>query len=156
MYLALRGLRTMAVRLARHQESALSVATWLAGRPEVDRVLYPALKDDPGHALWKRDFSGASGLFGVVLAEPHSMRAVGAMLDGLAWFGLGYSWGGFESLAIPQSPRHSRSATRWQAPGPLLRLHIGLEDPGDLIADLEAGFARLAAAGGDHIDETVS
>lgn len=146
MSLTLRGLRTMAVRLARHQESALAVARWLETRPEVDRVLYPALESDPGHALWKRDFTGASGLMGVLLARRHSMRAIGAMLDGLAWFGLGYSWGGFESLAIPADPSHARTATRWAAEGTLLRLHIGLENPGDLIADLAAGFERLAAA----------
>lgn len=145
MALTLRGLRTMAVRLARHQESGLTLARWLAGRPEVGRVLHPALETDPGHAIWKRDFKGASGLFGVVLARPYSPAAVAAMLDGLELFGLGFSWGGFESLAIPAFPATTRSATRWEASGPLIRLHVGLEDPADLIADLEAGFGRLAA-----------
>ncbi len=143
IYLALRGLRTMGVRLARHQESALKVARWLEGRPEVARVLYPALESDPGHALWRRDFSGASGLLGVVLHDV-AMERVKAMLDGLALFGLGYSWGGFESLAIHADPRGYRTATTWQAEGPLVRFHIGLEDVEDLLADLAAGFDRLA------------
>jgi cystathionine beta-lyase len=144
-YLAMRGLRTLGLRLERHQRSALRVATWLRERPEVARVLYPALPDDPGHALWKRDFTGASGLFGVLLA-PASSRAVAAMLDGFELFGMGASFGGFESLAIPMDPRPFRSATRWPHDGPYLRLHIGLEDPDDLIADLAAGFDRLRAA----------
>jgi cystathionine beta-lyase len=143
MWLGLRGLRTLAIRLARHQESALKVATWLAGRDDVARVLYPALPDDPGHALWRRDFRGASGLFSIVLAAPHSQEAVAAMLDGLKLFGRGFSWGGFESLVIPSDPSRLRSITAWQAPGPLIRLHIGLEDPDDLIRDLDAGFSRL-------------
>jgi cystathionine beta-lyase len=146
MFLTLRGLRTMGLRLARHQESALAIARWLQTRPEVGRVLHPALESDPGHALWKRDFCGSSGLFGVVLAKPYGSAAVAAMLDDLEWFGLGFSWGGFESLAIPADVSHARKAVPWKAEGPLLRLNIGLEDPGDLIADLEAGFARLAAA----------
>ncbi len=144
VYLGTRGIRTMSVRLARHQENALRVATWLQQRPEVERVLYPALPEDPGHAIWKRDFTGASGLFGVLL-RPVGADAVAAMLDGLELFGMGASWGGFESLILPSDPRPYRSATVWDAPGPLLRLHIGLEDPEDLIADLEAGFARLGA-----------
>jgi cystathionine beta-lyase len=143
-YLGHRGLRTLAVRLARHQENALAVAEWLQGRPEVARVLHPALPDDPGHALWRRDFSGASGLFSVEL-RPCPEAAVEAMIDGLELFGLGYSWGGFESLVVPAQPARSRSATRWEGHGPLIRLHIGLEAVEDLKADLEAGFARLRA-----------
>ncbi|MYE01633.1 MAG: cystathionine beta-lyase, partial [Alphaproteobacteria bacterium] len=146
IYLGTRGIRTMSVRLARHQENAMRVATWLQGRPEVERVLYPALPDDPGHAIWKRDFTGASGLFGLLL-NPASPEAVAAMLDGLELFGMGSSWGGFESLIVPSDPSAWRTATVWNPAGPLLRLHIGLEDPEDLIADLEAGFARLRAAG---------
>jgi cystathionine beta-lyase len=145
-YLALRGLRTLAARLERHQRSALVVAEWLAARPEVARVLYPALPSDPGHALWKRDFIGASGLFGFIL-EPCSKQAVAAMLDGMELFGMGYSWGGYESLLIPTRPDTHRTATPWREKGPALRIHVGLEEPADLIADLEAGFARLCAAG---------
>ena len=146
-YLALRGMRTLGLRLARHQWTALRVAEWLRERREVQRVLYPALGDDPGHALWKRDFTGASGLFGVLLA-PVSTRVVAAMLDGFELFRMGASFGGFESLAIPMDPRPFRSATRWPHEAPYLRLHIGLEDPDDLIADLAAGFDRLRAAAG--------
>jgi cystathionine beta-lyase len=150
VYLALRGLRTMDVRLQRHQATGLTLARWLEGRPEVAQVLHPALESHPQHALWQRDFDGASGLFSIVLAEPWPESAVAAMLDGFELFGLGASWGGFESLAIPTDPRPIRSATDWQAPGPTIRLHAGLEDPDDLIADLDAGFARLRAAGRDH------
>ncbi|HUG62886.1 MAG TPA: cystathionine beta-lyase, partial [Methylomirabilota bacterium] len=144
--LSLRGLRTMKVRLDRHRSSAIEVAAWLGGRPEVARVLHPGLPGDPGHALWSRDFTGSSGLFSFV-TTPCSFEAVRAMLDGLELFGLGYSWGGFESLAIVADPRKSRSATRWGDPGHLIRLHIGLEDPADLIADLTAGLDRLRAVG---------
>jgi cystathionine beta-lyase len=142
-FLALRGLRTLAVRVKRHQETALTLARWLQGRPEVARVLYPALEGDPGHDLWKRDFSGASGLFGVVL-NPTSKKAVDAMIDGLTHFGLGFSWGGYESLLVP-SDIH-RTAKRFTAEGPVIRIHAGLEDAGDLIADLTAGFERLTSA----------
>ena len=144
-YLGLRGFRSLGVRLARHQASALAVAEWLQNRPEVARVLYPALPSDPGHALWKRDFTGSSGLFSIVL-KPVPKEAVAAMLDGLELFGMGYSWGGFESLIIPFDPGAYRTATVWKEAGPAIRLHIGLEDVDDLKADLEAGFARLAAA----------
>ncbi len=144
-YLALRGLRTLDVRLERHQRSALEVARWLASRPEVARVLYPPLPSDPGHALWKRDYTGASGLFSVIL-KPVPKAAVAAMLDTLELFGMGYSWGGFESLIVPFDPTPFRTATRWQGEGPALRLHVGLEDAGDLIADLDRGFASLKAA----------
>jgi cystathionine beta-lyase len=146
IFLGLRGIRTLAIRLERHMRSALTVATWLEGRSEVSRILYPALASDPGHALWKRDMSGASGLFGVVL-KGWNEDAAKAFIDGLELFAIGASWGGFESLATLARPQSIRSAVKWQAEGPLIRLHIGLEDPGDLIADLEAGFARIAAGG---------
>jgi cystathionine beta-lyase len=146
VYLGLRGLRSLGVRLARHQASALEIARWLGDRPEVSRVLHPALPSDPGHALWKRDFTGSSGLFAVVL-KPAAAEAVAAMLDGLELFGMGYSWGGFESLILPFDPSEYRTATKWRGEGPALRLHIGLEDVDDLKADLDAGFARLAARG---------
>lgn len=144
VYLATRGLRTLAVRLARHQQNAMKVAAWLGTRAEVKRVLYPTLPDDPGHALWTRDFSGASGLLGVVLART-SPAAVAAMIDGMRLFGLGFSWGGYESLIVPSSPGPGR-ARPWAEPEPGLRLHIGLEDPDDLVADLADGFARFGAA----------
>ena len=143
-FLAQRGLRTLAARLRQHQESALAIASWLIERPEVSRVLYPALSGDPGHAIWRRDFGGAAGLFGVVL-KPVSDLSVHAMLDGYEYFGIGVSWGGFESLAIPTSPERHRTATAWPAEGPSVRYHIGLEDVDDLIADLERGFNRLRA-----------
>ncbi len=144
VFLGLRGLRTMALRLKEHERQALDMARWLAARPEVERVLHPALETDPGHAIWRRDFKGSSGLFAVVL-KPASMTAVAAMLDGLELFGMGASWGGFESLVTPFDPAPFRTVTRWDAAGPALRFHIGLEDLDDLKADLDAGFARLAA-----------
>ncbi|MCE2494269.1 MAG: cystathionine beta-lyase [Alphaproteobacteria bacterium] len=144
-YLGQRGLRTLSARLARHQESAMKLAEWFEARPEVDRVLYPALPSNPGHEIWKRDFEGASGLFGVVLRDA-SRDAVAAMLNGYRYFGMGGSWGGYESLVLPTQPERLRSATTWDAPGPTLRYHAGLEDADDLIADLEAGFERLGAA----------
>jgi len=146
MYLALRGLRTLSVRLERHQQSALRIARWLRGRPEVLRVMYPALEDDPGHAIWRRDFTGSSGLFSVVL-KPVGDAAVRAFLDTLELFGMGFSWGGFESLVILFDCTAYRTATRWAPGGPALRFHIGLEDPDDLIADLERGFAAMAKPG---------
>lgn len=145
-YLALRGLRTMGVRLARHQESGIRLARWLADRPEVRMVMHPALPQDPGHQIWSRDFTGASGLFGFVL-QPTSDKAVAAMAEGLELFGMGYSWGGFESLFLPCHPESMRSVTTWDPGGTTVRVHAGLEDADDLIADLEAGFARLKAAG---------
>jgi cystathionine beta-lyase len=145
MYLALRGLRTMGVRLARHFESGLRVARWLEQRPEVLRVLHPALENDPGHKIWQRDFSGASGLFSIVL-KPTSEKSVYAFMNKLALFGMGYSWGGFESLVILFDCAEYRTATKWAPGGPTLRFHIGLEDADDLIADLERGFAALGAA----------
>jgi cysteine-S-conjugate beta-lyase len=144
VYLGLRGLRSLAVRLERHQKSALELARWLAARPEVARVIHPGLPSDPGHALWTRDFTGASGLFSIVL-KPVSRDKVAAMLDGLSPFGMGYSWGGFESLILPFDPSAYRTATKWKAEGPAIRLHVGLEDVDDLKADLDAGFARLRA-----------
>jgi cystathionine beta-lyase len=139
-FLGLRGLRTLAVRLARHQQTGLTLARWLQARPEVASILHPGLENDPGHALWKRDFSGACGLFGVIL-KPVSEAAVAAFVDGLQHFGIGYSWGGFESLIVPAHIR--RTAQPFAAEGPVLRIHAGLEDAGDLIADLEQGLARL-------------
>ena len=144
-FLALRGLRTLAVRLAHHQQSGLEMARWLGARPEVQRVLHPALETDPGHAIWKRDFKGASGLFSIVL-QPAPQRTVDALLNALQLFGMGYSWGGFESLIIPFDCASYRTATKWHAGGPALRLNIGLENTEDLKADLERGFAALAAA----------
>jgi cystathionine beta-lyase len=144
-YLGLRGLRTITTRLRRHQETGLALARWLHQRPEVARVLHPALPDDPGHALWQRDFTGACGLFGVVLHR-YPKAAVTAMLNGMKLFAMGHSWGGYESLMVPTEPAKLRSATEWAPPGPSLRIHAGLEDPDDLIADLEEGFARLNAA----------
>jgi cystathionine beta-lyase len=146
-WLGARGLRTMAVRLEQHGRSALRIAEWLRTRPEVARVLHPALPDCPGHETFVRDFRGASGLFSFVL-RGGSDKARAALIDGLEHFGIGYSWGGFESLAIPVDPQRHRSATRWEAEGPTVRLQIGLEDADDLIADLEAGLARFAAARG--------
>lgn len=145
IYLGLRGLRTLGVRLRQHYQNGLEMATWLQDRPEVDRVLHPALPTCPGHETWKRDFSGASGLFSVVLKEG-SDAAVTAMLDGLRHFGMGFSWGGFESLILsyPNISR-MRTATKWPGPGPILRLHIGLENMDDLKADLDEGFARFRA-----------
>lgn len=146
LYLALRGMRTMGVRLQRHYESGLKIARWLAGRREVVRVMHPALEGDPGHEMWQRDFTGACSLFGFVLTSG-DMTALAAMMDGLRFHGMGASWGGFESLLIPTWPNKSRSATRWDVSGQSMRIHVGLEDPDDLIADLEAGFERLRKAG---------
>ena len=145
VFLATRGLRTLGVRLARHQENALTVARWLQTRPEVARVLYPALDSDPGHALWKRDFAGASGLLGVIFKKS-SAAAVAAMVDGLELFPLGFSWGGFESLVALIAPKESRTAKSWTEPEPGIRLHIGLEDTDDLIADLDKGLSRFQKA----------
>jgi cystathionine beta-lyase len=145
MYLGLRGLRTLGARLAQHQASGLKVARWLAERPEVLRILHPALESDPGHAIWRRDYSGACGLFSMVL-RPVAESAVHAFLNALKLFGLGVSWGGFESLAIPFDCAPMRSATAWAPGGPAIRFHVGLEDADDLIGDLDRGFAALAAA----------
>jgi cysteine-S-conjugate beta-lyase len=145
MYLGQRGLRTLAVRLDRHYRSGVAVADWLEQRPEVLRLLHPAFPSHPGHALWKRDFTGASGLFSVVL-KPVPQKAVYAFLDTLELFGIGASWGGYESLAIPFDCSNVRTATRWAPGGPAVRFHIGLEAVEDLLADLERGFAALAVA----------
>jgi len=141
-FLGLRGLRTLQVRLERHQASALHMAEWLEDQDEVARVIHPGLKSHPGHALWARDFKGASGLFGVIL-KPVATQALGRFLDDLKYFGMGYSWGGFESLIIPVQPGNYRTASKWTPEGPTLRLHIGLEDVEDLKSDLSDGFARM-------------
>jgi cystathionine beta-lyase len=145
VFLALRGLRTMAVRLKQHNESGFKVAHWLEARPEVARVLHPGLESDPGHAIWKRDFTGACGLFSIVL-KPMDDKAVYAFMNELTLFGMGFSWGGFESLVIIFDCAEYRSATKWAPGGPTLRFHIGLEDPDDLIADLENGFKAMASS----------
>ncbi|NWG47485.1 MAG: cystathionine beta-lyase [Alphaproteobacteria bacterium] len=145
VYLAMRGLRTLGVRLRRHEETGLALARWLKARPDITRVLHPALPDDPGHALWRRDFSGASGLFGFEMIGG-TRAQVAAMLDGYRHFGMGFSWGGFESLITPSRLEKARTATRWDPRGPVFRISAGLEDAEDLIADLEAGFARFHAA----------
>jgi cystathionine beta-lyase len=141
-FLGLRGLRTLVTRLARQQASAIKVAEWLRTRPEVNEVIYPALPGSRGHELWKRDFAGATSLFGIVL-NPVSKVRIDAMLDGMRLFGMGWSWGGFESLIIPIYPERARTVSHWEAGGPSLRIYVGLEDPDDLIADLAEGLARL-------------
>ncbi len=144
VFLALRGLRTLELRLKEAERQGLAMAEWLASRPEVAKVLHPALPACPGHAIWKRDFRGASGLFSVFL-KPCSQEALAAFLDGLELFGMGYSWGGYESLVVPFDCSAYRTATMFNPPGPALRFSIGFEDPEDLKADLEAGFVRLRA-----------
>ncbi|MES1199659.1 MAG: cystathionine beta-lyase [Pseudomonadota bacterium] len=142
-YLVLRGMRSMAVRLERQSASALHIAQWLEQRSEVARVLHPALPAFADHLLWKRDFSGASGVFSYVL-KPVAAERVNTMLEDLSIFAMGFSWGGYESLAVPCDPQITRTAKPWKAEGPLVRLSIGLEHPDDLIADLERGLATLA------------
>jgi cystathionine beta-lyase len=144
-WLGARGLRTMALRLKQHGEAALEIAHWLETRPEVARVLHPALPSCPGHDLFVRDFKGPAGLFSFVLRGGNE-AACAALIDGLELFGIGYSWGGFESLAIPVDPDRIRTIVPWEAEGPAVRLQIGLEDPADLIADLAAGLDRFRAA----------
>jgi cystathionine beta-lyase len=144
VFLALRGLRTMDLRLREAERQGLALARWLSDRPEVLRVIHPALPDHPGHAIWKRDYSGSSGLFSIVL-KPASEAAVAAFLDGLELFGLGYSWGGYESLALPFDCTATRTATRFAPGGPTIRFSVGLEDIEDLQADLDRGFKRLKA-----------
>lgn len=141
-YLALRGLRTIGVRMKQQMANALDVARWLQRQPQVQRVLYPALENDPGHAIWKRDFDGAASLFGVVL-RPATREQVKAFVNALKLFGIGSSWGGYESLVTAPQPEKVRSATQWNPGGPVIRLHIGLEDPADLIADLAQALPRL-------------
>jgi cystathionine beta-lyase len=142
---AIRGLKTLATRLERHGAGGLRVATWLSRRPEVKRVLHPALPEHEGHDLWRRDFCGACGLFGLVL-QPKPAEAVYAFLNRLELFSLGFSWGGYESLAIHCDPQLQRTARPWSAEGPLIRLHVGLEDPDDLIRDLAEALAAYGAA----------
>jgi cystathionine beta-lyase len=141
--LALRGLRTLDARLARHQATGIKIAEWLLSRREVARVLHPALVSYPGHGVWERDFTGASGLFGVLLKSCTDQQ-LADFIDGLELFGKGYSWGGYESLIVPHDPRGIRTAVPWKANGQLIRIHAGLEEADDLIADLSAGLARLA------------
>src|SRR5690606_24745604 len=144
LFLAIRGIRTLEARLAVHQEGGLAVARWLQERPEVRRVLHPALPDDPGHALWKRDFRGATGLFAIELdaTVPQSH----AFIEALECFALGYSWGGYESLVVPGALGRAARKVRPWAGGPLVRLHVGLEDPEDLCADLDRAFGRMRGA----------
>jgi cysteine-S-conjugate beta-lyase len=144
VFLMLRGLRTLAVRLDRHMESGLKVAQWLKQRPEVAHVLHPALPSHPQHAIWKRDFKGACGLFSIVL-KPHPQAAVNTFIESLELFGIGASWGGYESLVIPFDCTKIRTATEWNPGGPTVRLHIGLEDPDDLIDDLKRGLETLGS-----------
>ena len=142
-WLALRGARTMAVRMQRQMQSALTIASWLAAQPEVWQVLHPALPGAPGHAIWKRDYSGACSLFGVVFQPEFTPEATHALVEALTLFGIGASWGGYESLALPTTGFIVRSAGSGAFGGPMVRFHIGLEEPEDLIADLEAGFAVM-------------
>ncbi|WP_431283133.1 cystathionine beta-lyase [Humitalea sp. 24SJ18S-53] len=142
-YLTLRGLRTLSARMPRHQETGLQLARWLQQQPEVAAVLHPALPGSPGHTLWKRDFRGTSGLFGAVFHPGISEAAIAALVDHRRYFGIGFSWGGFESLMLPTNPRKVHPLTPWPYDGPSIRLHAGLEDPRDLIADLEDGFSLL-------------
>ncbi len=146
LYLAQRGFRTLSVRLQQHYRNGLEIGEWLRSRPEVRQVLHPALPDTSGYALWKRDFLGASGLFGIEL-EPCSENAIAAMLDGMQIFHMGYSWGGYESLIVPTNVRSIRTASPWNFEGPLVRLHVGLESVSDLKDDLAEGFQRLRGAG---------
>lgn len=144
VYLGTRGLRTLGQRLPVHEANGLALANWLSQQPGVARVIHPARADHPQHHLWQRDFAGASGLFAVEL-EPAPHEQLAAMIDGLQFYGLGASWGGYESLVLPVSPEKSRTATQWHAQGPLLRIHAGLEDLTDLVDDMEAGLARYGS-----------
>ena len=147
-WLCLRGLRTMGVRLAQQMRSALQVAEWLQAQAEVKQVLYPALPGSPGHALWKRDFTGACSLFGVVFEPQFSAQAMQAMIDSLTLFGIGASWGGYESLALPTTGFLTRTVGTGEFGGASARIHIGLEDPADLIADLAHAMGALRR----HVD----
>ncbi len=142
-FLALRGLRTLKIRLKQHEANGLKIAQWLEGRPEVDHVRHPAFESCPGHEYWQRDFTGANGLFSFVLKQGHE-AATTAMMEGMKHFKMGFSWGGYESLILTyHGINRYRTATGWAATGPLVRLHVGLEDPDDLIADLENAFVRF-------------
>ena len=143
-YTVLRSLRSLPLRLERHGATALEVAGWLERQPEVARVLCPALPSSPDHALWARDYAGLNGLFGLVL-KPGPPAGIDAFLNALELFGLGFSWGGFESLAISGDPQIDRATRPWSADGALVRLHVGLESPQDLIADLRHGLDAFAA-----------
>lgn len=144
-YLTLRGMRTLSTRLKRHEENGLALAKWLAKCPEIERVIHPAFKSCPGHASWRRDFTGASGLFSAVL-KPVPLPALKAFFNTFKLFGIGFSWGGYESLAVHVHPEHHRTATSWSEEGPLVRFHAGLEDEGDLKNDLEGAFTAMAMA----------
>lgn len=147
VYAASRGLRTLGVRLKQHEQNALQVAHWLAQRPEVETVRHPAFADHPGHQQFKRDFSGSNGLFSFVLKQG-SQQQVAAFIEGMQHFKMGFSWGGYESLITATfNVQALRQASHWPYSGPLIRLHIGLEDPEDLVADLAAAFTRFHAAG---------
>ena len=145
IFLGLRGLRTMPTRLQQHWKSGIEIANWLAERPEVSRVIHPALPGDVGHSLWKRDFTGACGLFAFEVYDS-SQPAVAALIDTVKLFGIGYSWGGYESLILPVFPNQSRTAAKWNSDHQLIRIHIGLEDVNDLKSDLEAGFEEMGKA----------
>lgn len=142
-YLAQRGIRTMPTRIKQHEKTALTLAHWLAEHPKVSRVLHPALESCPGHEIWKRDFTGSTGLFSVVLDQKYDFDALSQMIDPMELFGIGCSWGGYESLVLAPDPSGSRTANKWEAEGNLIRFYAGLEDPQDLLADLEKAFARL-------------
>ena len=143
IYLALRGLRTLPVRLKRHMETGITLAKWLENRPEVEKVFHPALPSHSGHEIWKRDFTGASGLFSFVLKDEFEKPRIHSMLDEMKLYAMGASWGGFESLIMPANPSSNRTATKWGHSGQLIRIHAGLEDPEDLIEDMQQGFNRL-------------
>ncbi len=142
-YLTLRGMRTLSARLARHEESAIALAKWLRKRDEIDGIIHPAFKSCPGHAIWKRDFSGSTGLFSAIL-KPVPLEALKTFFDALKLFGIGFSWGGFESLCVHVRPEHNRTATQWTTAGHVLRFHAGLEDIDDLTLDLDRAFAVMA------------
>jgi len=143
-FITARGLRTLGVRMREHSAHSTEIAAWLEKQPGVARVIHPALLSHPDHAIWKRDFTGAGSVFSIEL-EPKTRTALAAMVDHLELFGMGWSWGGYESLALPIHPEKARSATKWSAAGPMLRLHIGLEAVEDIKADLAAGLARYRA-----------